>query len=126
MNTFKKEGASDAILRHKIRTIIGLRRLIFNPGIFADEILRKALKMSKKDNNAGGLGLPTTAMVVIGLVSGVIVGLSMIVIKYYPLPASVVPYFGFRMGFAWGAIVGGVSGLILGFLTDDKHFADAP
>ena len=83
--------------------------------------------MSKITENqpSSGIGLPTKAMVVIGLLSGLVVGLSMWVINYWPLPASVAPYFGFRWGFVWGAVVGGISGLILGFLTDDKHFADS-
>ncbi len=66
--------------------------------------------------------LPVLATVVIGILTGIVSGASFVIIKYWPLPASVAPYFGFKEGFVWGAVIGGVSGLVLGFLTDDKHF----
>ncbi len=44
------------------------------------------------------------------------------VIKHWPLPVSVAPYFGWKMGALWGLVVGAVSGLVLGFCTDDSHF----
>jgi hypothetical protein len=69
--------------------------------------------------------LPTWAMLIIGCLSGLVVAASFEVVKFWPLPASVVPALDFRGGLLWGLVVGGVSGLVLGFLTDDKHFADS-
>lgn len=57
-----------------------------------------------------------------GVLSALVVGFSFEVIKYWPQPASVAPALSFQDGVLWGAIVGGLSGLILGFLTDEKHF----
>ena len=67
-------------------------------------------------------GLPTYGMIVIGTISAVVVGLSFVVINYWPLPVSVAPYGGFREGALWGLVVGGVTGLVLGYCTDDTHF----
>ncbi len=71
------------------------------------------------------MGLPSAAMVVIGLASALVSGFSFFIIRYWPLPVSVAPYFGFRQGALWGLVVGAVCGLVLGYLTDDSHFADA-
>lgn len=65
---------------------------------------------------------PVIAGVVIGVVSALVVGASFKIINYWPLPPSVAPYFGFRMGAVWGAIAGFVFGSIIAFLTDDRHF----
>ena len=58
-------------------------------------------------------------MVVIALIAAVVSGASFEVIKHWPLPVSVAPVFGFKMGGLWGLVVGAVSGLVLGFCTDD-------
>jgi tetrahydromethanopterin S-methyltransferase subunit C len=81
--------------------------------------------MAKKEVVKNGIGLPSAAMVVIGLAGALVSGLSFLVIQYWPLPVSVAPYFGFRQGALWGLVVGAVFGLILGFLTDDSHFQDS-
>jgi hypothetical protein len=82
--------------------------------------------MATKDNSESksGIGLPSAAMVFVALISALVSGASFEIINYWPLPVSVVPYFGFREGALWGLVVGAVSGLILGFCTDDSHFAD--
>jgi hypothetical protein len=83
--------------------------------------------MDKNQNQQGEVfSLPVLATLIIGTLTGIVSGASFHLIKYWPLPASVAPYFGFKDGFLWGAVIGGVSGLVLGFLTDDKHFTDSP
>lgn len=62
------------------------------------------------------------AAMLVGVLSALVVGFSFEVIKYWPLPASVAPALEFQEGLYWGAVVGGLTGLILGFLTDEKHF----
>ena len=57
-----------------------------------------------------------------GVIGAIVSSLSFIVIRYWPVPASVAPYFGGRIGLVWGLVVGAVVGLIIGFLVDDKHF----
>jgi hypothetical protein len=81
-----------------------------------------ATKEKKSDES---IGLPSAAMVVIAVISAIVTGASFEIIKYWPLPVSVVPYFGWQGGVLWGLVVGAVSGLILGFCTDDSHFADS-
>jgi hypothetical protein len=81
--------------------------------------------MAKQEVVKNGIGLPSAAMVVIGLAGALVSGLSFLVIRYWPLPVSVAPYFGFRQGALWGLVVGALFGLILGFLTDDSHFQDS-
>jgi hypothetical protein len=76
-----------------------------------------------KNSQSGGLGLPLAAMVIIGLITGLVAGASFEIIKVWPLPVSVVPALNFGQGFAFGAVIGAVSGLVLGFCTDDRHFA---
>ena len=76
-----------------------------------------------KQTNSGGASLPIAACIVMAIVTGLVSGGSFEVIKYWPLPASVVPALDFSQGFLWGVVVGGVTGLILGFATDDSHFA---
>lgn len=77
--------------------------------------------MASKNN---GTSLPIAAMFVIGIISALVVAGSFEVIKVWPLPASIAPVFGWKGGLAWGLIVGAVSGLVIGFITDEKHFDD--
>ncbi|HND08367.1 MAG TPA: hypothetical protein PKN86_22465 [Candidatus Obscuribacter sp.] len=69
--------------------------------------------------------LPVAAMFYMAVFSALIVGGSFEVIKYWPLPVSVVPVMGFKGGAIWGAVAGGLFGLILGFVTDEKHFEES-
>ncbi len=79
--------------------------------------------MANQTNNSGGVNLPIPACVVMAIVTGLVSGASFEVIKYWPLPASIVPALDFPQGFLWGVVVGGVTGLVIGFVTDDSHFA---
>ena len=81
--------------------------------------------MAKKNKDEGGLSLPIAMMFFCSLAGGIIVGLCFEVIKYWPQPVSAWPYFGWDTAIWWGFIVGGVNGLVLGFLTDDKNFEKA-
>lgn len=76
----------------------------------------------KKVEQKTGPNLPLTAAGIMALLGAVVVGLSFEVIKYYPLPVSVDPYFDGWTGAAWGAVVGAICGLILGYLTNDDYF----
>jgi hypothetical protein len=78
--------------------------------------------MAKNEDVQQDLPFPLYVGVMVGVVGGLLVGASCVLINYWPQPASVAPYFGFREGFVWGAVVGFAFGMILGFLTDDKHF----
>jgi len=77
--------------------------------------------MDKKTNN---VNMPIVGMLILGILGAVIVSASCAVISHWPLPVSVVPYFGGAQGFWWGAVVGAITGLIIGYLVDEKHFTD--
>ncbi len=76
----------------------------------------------KKVEKKSGANLPLSASAIMAAAGALIVGFSFEVIKYYPLPASVAPYFDGWTGAAWGAVVGAISGLVLGYLTNDDYF----
>ncbi|HEY9773674.1 MAG TPA: hypothetical protein V6C81_07675 [Planktothrix sp.] len=78
--------------------------------------------MANNNNSKDEFPFPVAAGLMCGILGGIVVGLSFWVITFWPLPAAVAPYFGFRIGFVWGAVVGFAFGAILGFLTDDSHF----
>ena len=82
--------------------------------------------MTEQTPSHNKVSTPVLAALVVGALSAIVVGFSFEVIKYWPLPASVTPALNFQEGLYWGAIVGGLTGLILGFLTDEKHFQHHP
>lgn len=81
--------------------------------------------MAKEKVVKSGIGLPSAAMVVVGLLGAIVSGFSFFIINYWPLPVSIAPVFGFKVGALWGLVAGAVCGLVLGFLTDDSHFPDS-
>ena len=81
--------------------------------------------MSNQSQKSGGPNLPIAACIVMALATGLVSGASFEVIKVWPLPVSVVPALDFSQGFMWGLVVGGVSGLVLGFITDESHYSSA-
>jgi len=78
--------------------------------------------MEEQTVNKDNLPMPLVGAAVVGVLSALVVGFSFVVIKYWPQPPSVVPALSFVQGAWWGAIAGGITGFVLGFLTDDKHF----
>jgi hypothetical protein len=78
--------------------------------------------MTPKKVEKTGPNLPLQASFFMAMLGAVVVGFSFEVIKYYPLPASVDPYFDGWTGAVWGLVVGAIAGLALGYLTDDKYF----
>ncbi len=79
--------------------------------------------MANKGDKSGS-SLPFMAMIYMAIFSALIVGASFEVIKYWPLPVSVVPYMDFKGGAIRGAVTGAIFGLIIGFVTDDSHFQE--
>lgn len=77
----------------------------------------------QKETKSHGLTLPIAAMLVMSVLGALVVSGSFEVIKYWPLPQSVEPYYDWVAGLVWGAVGGGLFGFILGYLTDDNHFA---
>ncbi len=75
-------------------------------------------KKSSKDE----VSLPVLGMVVVGVSGAIVTAASCEVIKYWPLPVSVTPYFGWQEGLSWGLIVGALVGLVIGYLMDEEHF----
>jgi sterol desaturase/sphingolipid hydroxylase (fatty acid hydroxylase superfamily) len=75
-----------------------------------------------KQQHQNKLSTALLGALLVGLLSALVVGFSFEVIKYWPLPASVAPTLGFQEGLWWGAIAGGLTGLVLGFLTDESRF----
>lgn len=68
------------------------------------------------------MSLPMIGMIVMGLGGAVSVGLSVEVIKVWPQPPSIAPYFGWNVGMWWGLIVGSLVGLYVGFIADESHY----
>lgn len=81
-------------------------------------------KMANKENTSTGMSSPVIGMLVLGVASAIIVALQVAVVPYWPQPASVEPYFGWETGLWWGLIVGGLVGLYVGFIVDEKHYDD--
>lgn len=77
------------------------------------------------DSKKGGLSLPTTGMLLLGIAGAVIVGVQTEVINFWPLPPSVAPYFGWQEGIWWGLFGGGVTGWFVGYIADESRYPDA-
>ncbi len=80
--------------------------------------------MDKKDSKSEGLSLPIIGMLLFSVLGAVLVAAQVEVIKVWPLPVSVAPYFGGDVGFWWGLIAGAPVGLFVGFIADEKHYED--
>ncbi|MBX9724158.1 MAG: hypothetical protein K2X81_22310 [Candidatus Obscuribacterales bacterium] len=78
--------------------------------------------MAKKESKPEGMSLPIIGMLLLGVLGAVITAAQCEVIKYWPLPVSIAPYFGGEVGFWWGLVVGAVVGLFVGFISDEKHY----
>lgn len=79
------------------------------------------------NGKSSGIPFPIQTMIVFGIASAIVVGLSFNVIIYWPLPIAVAPYFEdalFPTGAVWGLIVGGFVGWLIGHLSDESHFSD--
>lgn len=79
--------------------------------------------MANKETTSG-MSSPVIGMFVMGIAGAIIVALQVAVIPYWPQPASVAPVFGWDTGLWWGLIVGGLVGLYVGFIVDEKHYDD--
>lgn len=77
--------------------------------------------MAAKKQGPTTIAIP--ALVLMGVLTAIISGASFEVIKVWPLPVSVAPGLSLGGGIIWGLVVGAISGLVLGFCTDDMHFA---
>ncbi|HEY9871183.1 MAG TPA: hypothetical protein V6D08_18610 [Candidatus Obscuribacterales bacterium] len=77
-----------------------------------------------KEKKSNGLSMPLVGMLILGGLGAIVSAASFEVIKHYPEPVSVVPYFGPDIGFIWGAVVGVIVGGIIGYLVDDNHFEE--
>jgi len=78
--------------------------------------------MTRQEAKATGVPMPLAGALLVGSVSSIVVATSFWIITKWPLPVSVEPMVDFPGGLVWGAVVGGITGLVIGFLTDDKHF----
>ncbi|MBX9687999.1 MAG: hypothetical protein K2X27_14935 [Candidatus Obscuribacterales bacterium] len=78
--------------------------------------------MAKKESNPEGMSLPMIGMLLMGGLGAVVVAAQCEVIKVWPLPVSVAPYFGGEVGFWWGLVVGAGVGALVGFIADEKHY----
>ena len=81
--------------------------------------------MADNKSESKETSLPIAGMLLLSITGAIVVAISFAVVPYWPLPQGNEPYFGWETGAVWGAVVGAGMGLVLGFLTDDKHFEDA-
>lgn len=79
---------------------------------------------TNNDQKSEGLSLPIAGMLLVGIGSAVVVAGQTEVINFWPQPASVAPYFGWTQGLWWGLIPGGLIGLFLGWMVDERHYPD--
>ena len=73
--------------------------------------------------NDEAISMPIIGMLLVGISSAIVVAASFVMIRYWPLPVSIAPYFGGRVGLVWGAVAGSLIGLCLGYLVDEKNFS---
>jgi hypothetical protein len=78
--------------------------------------------MSENKKACSAVSMPIQGMLLVGSLGGLVTAAGLEVVKYWPLPVSVDPYFGPGTGFVWGVVVGGITGLVIGYLTDERHF----
>ena len=79
--------------------------------------------MGKKESNSE-MSLPVIGMLLLGILGALIVAGQCEIINHWPQPVSIAPYFGGEVGFWWGLIIGSAVGLLIGFITDEKHYDD--
>ncbi|MEZ4537903.1 MAG: hypothetical protein R3D26_23340 [Cyanobacteriota/Melainabacteria group bacterium] len=79
--------------------------------------------MANKEKKAISM-FPTQTMMVMAVLGAILTGASFEIINVWPKPISVVPYYDFWGGAMWGLCVGAITGLVLGYLTDETHFED--
>jgi hypothetical protein len=80
--------------------------------------------MTKQQANATGLPMPLAGALLMGSTSALVVAASFWFITKWPLPVSVEPMVDFQGGLVWGGVMGAISGLIIGFMVDEKHFEE--
>lgn len=80
--------------------------------------------MANKATSTEGMSLPIIGMLVMGIGGAVVVSLQCEVIKYWPQPPSVAPYFGWDVGLIWGLVAGACFGPLIGFIADEKNYPD--
>lgn len=80
--------------------------------------------MAKKESTPEGMSLPVIGMLLLGSLGAVVVSAQCEVIKVWPLPVSIAPYFGGEVGVWWGLIIGAGVGLYVGFISDESHYDD--
>jgi hypothetical protein len=76
-----------------------------------------------QSSNDESLSMPLVGMLIVGILSAIVVSACFVMIRYWPQPVSIAPYFGGRVGLVWGAVAGSLIGLCLGYLVDEKHFS---
>jgi hypothetical protein len=68
--------------------------------------------------------MPLAGALLVGFVGALVTASSFWAITVWPLPVSVEPMVDFQGGLVWGGVIGAISGLVIGFLTDEKHFEE--
>jgi len=78
--------------------------------------------MATQQAKVAGVPMPLAGALLIGSVSSLVVASSFWIITRWPLPVSVEPTVDFSGGLVWGGVAGAITGLIIGFITDERHF----